>query len=115
MTWSSTIEASERNGEEYRMGKRKVATPALSALVMTLATITSSAAGATMAIRVEGTHCGPYATTVKKMPKATEDVEEVWVSFEKKEVWVRYGGRKVTVAQIARTSPRPATTGFQSR
>lgn len=47
-----------------------------------------------------GSARGGCASSVKKKLKATEGVEEARVSFEKKEAWIKYDDRKVTVARL---------------
>ena len=57
-------------------------------------------AGATVTIKIEGMHCGNCASSVEKKLKATEGVEEVRVSFPKKEAWIKYDDQKVSVAKL---------------
>lgn len=69
-------------------------------LVMSFGAVASSAASATVTIRVEGMDCGGCASSIEKKLKATEGVEEVRVSFPKKEAWVKYDDQKISVAQL---------------
>jgi periplasmic mercuric ion binding protein len=69
-------------------------------LVMTFGAVAASAGTATVTIRVEGMHCGNCAASIKKKLKATAGVEDVSVSFEKKEAWVKFDDQKITVAQL---------------
>ena len=70
------------------------------ALVMSFSVNAALASSATVTIRVEGMHCGGCASSVEKKLKATKGVQEVIVSFEKKEAWVKYDDQKVTVAEL---------------
>jgi len=81
------------------------------ALVMSFGVIGALASSATATIRVEGMHCGGCASSVEKKLKATKGVQEVSVSFEKKEAWVKYDDQKVTLVQLREVIN---STGFKA-
>ena len=81
------------------------------AFVMTLGAVAASAKPATVTIRVEGMHCGNCAASIKKKLKATAGVEDVSVSFEKKEAWVKFDDQKTTVAKLREVIN---STGFKA-
>lgn len=81
------------------------------ALVLALGSIAVSAAGATVTIRVEGMHCESCASSIEKKLKATEGVEEVRVSYDKKEAWVKYDDTKTSVAKLREAIN---STGFKA-
>ena len=70
------------------------------AVILTLGIATVSAATRTVTIRVEGMHCQNCAASLEKKLKATAGVQAVRVSFEKKEAWVKFDDRTISVAQI---------------
>ncbi len=70
------------------------------AFIMTFGAVAASAGTATVTIRVEGMHCGNCAASITKKLKATAGVEDVRVSFEKKEAWVKFDDQKLTVAKL---------------
>lgn len=70
------------------------------AVVMVFGANAASATTATVTIRVEGMHCGGCAESIAKKLKATAGVEDVRVTFEKKETWVKFDDEKISVAQI---------------
>ena len=72
----------------------------ITVIVMTLGAVTVSAGTATVTIRVEGMHCGNCASSIKKKLKATAGVEDIRVSFEKKEAWVKFDDQKISVAKL---------------
>ena len=82
------------------MRMKYIVGPLVLALVMSFSVIGALASSATVTIRVEGMHCGGCASSVEKKLTATKGVQEVSVSFEKKEAWVKYDDQKVTVAQL---------------
>ena len=82
------------------MKKRQTANLLIIAVILTLGIATVSAASRTVKIRIEGMHCQNCAASVEKKLKATAGVQAVRVSFEKKEAWVKYDDRRITVAQI---------------
>lgn len=82
------------------MKKRQTAGLLMIAVILTLGTITVSAATRTVTIRIEGMHCQNCAASVEKKLKATAGVQAARVSFEKKEAWVKYDDRTISVAQI---------------
>lgn len=93
------------------MQKKRITTLIVFALVLAFGSVAVSAAGATVTIRVEGMQCGSCASSVEKKLKATEGVEEVRVSFEKKEVWVRYDDNRTSVAKLREAIN---STGFKA-
>ena len=82
------------------MNKRHRAGLLTLTLIMTLSVVAVSAASATVTIRVEGMDCEGCAASIQKKLKATEGVEDVRVSFPKKEAWVKYNDQKVSIAQL---------------
>lgn len=82
------------------MQNRKILPLLLLAFVMTFGAVVTSAATATVTIRVEGMHCGGCAESIAKKLKATAGVEDVRVSFEKKEAWVKFDDQKISETQI---------------
>jgi copper chaperone CopZ len=82
------------------MQKRRVIGFVMLALIMTLSVSPASAADATVTVRIEGMHCGNCAASVTKKLKATKGVQDVRVSFEKKEAVIKYDDQKVTVAEL---------------
>ena len=93
------------------MRTRQILPLLMLALVMTFGAVGTSAATATVTIRVEGMHCGNCAASVKKKLKATAGVEDVTVSFEKKEALIKYDDQKITVAQLREVIN---STGFKA-
>ena len=82
------------------MKKRHPANLLIIALILTVGMVTVSAATRTVTIRVEGMHCQNCAASLEKKLKATAGVQAVRVSFEKKEAWVKFDDRTISVAQI---------------
>jgi mercuric transport protein len=82
------------------MRKNRIAALIAFALVLALASLTASAASKTVTIKVEGMHCGNCSASVAKALKATDGVEEVTVSFEKGEAWVKYDDQKVSLSKL---------------
>lgn len=82
------------------MKRNRIAALMVCALVLTLGSVVVSAADATVTIRVEGMHCEGCASSIEKKLKATEGVEEVRVSHEKKEAWVKFDDTKTSVARL---------------
>lgn len=82
------------------MRNRHILSLMMVAFIMTLGAVAASAGTATVTIRVEGMHCGNCAASITKKLKATAGVEDVRVSFEKKEAWVKFDDQKLTVAKI---------------
>lgn len=93
------------------MHKGKTTALAAFALVLAFGSLAVSAATATVTIRVEGMHCGGCATSVEKKLKATDGVEEVRVSFEKKEAWIKFDDKKTTVTRLREVIN---STGFKT-
>lgn len=82
------------------MKKRQTASLLIIAVILTVGMTTVSAATRTVTIRIEGMHCQNCAASVEKKLKATAGVQAVRVSFEKKEAWVKFDDRRISVAQI---------------
>lgn len=82
------------------MQKRRIVGPLILALVMTFSVIRASAATVTVTIRIEGMHCGNCAASIKKKLKVTRGVQDVHVSFEKKEALIKYDDQKITVVEL---------------
>ena len=82
------------------MKKRQTARLIIIGVILTIGITTVSAATRTVTIRVEGMHCQNCAASLEKKLKATAGVKAVRVSFQRKEAWVRYDDRTISVAQI---------------
>jgi len=82
------------------MKKRQTASALIIAVILTFGITTVSAATRTVTIRVEGMHCQNCAASLEKKLKATAGVRAVRVSFEKKEAWIKYDDRTISVTQI---------------
>ena len=82
------------------MKNRQTARLLIIAVILTVGMATVSAATRTVTIRVEGMHCQNCAASLEKKLKATAGVKAVRVSFEKKEAWVKFDDRRISVAQI---------------
>jgi len=93
------------------MRKRNIVGLFTLALIMSFGVVIGSARSATVTIRVEGMNCGGCASSVEKKLKATEGVEEVRVSFPKKEAWVKYNDQKISVARLREVIN---STGFKA-
>ncbi len=93
------------------MRKNKIGALIVLTLVMALAALSVSAAPKTVTIKVEGMHCGGCATSIEKKLKATPGVEEVRVSFEKGEAWVKFDDQKTTEAKLREAVN---STGFKA-
>lgn len=81
------------------------------AVVMIFGVVAASAGTATVTIRVEGMHCGNCASSIEKKLKATAGVQDVRVSFEKKEAWIKFDDQKITVAKLREVIN---STGFKA-
>jgi mercuric transport protein len=93
------------------MKKRQIVGLLILAAIMTFSMATVSAASTTVTIRIEGMHCQNCAASVQKKLKATEGVEDVRVSFEKKEAWVKFDDQKTSVAKLREVIN---STGFKA-
>src|SRR5947199_10541198 len=82
------------------MRKNRVATLLGLVLVLSLGTITASAATKTTTIHIEGMHCKMCSASVAKALKATNGVEKVEVSDEKGIAVIQYDDQKVTEARL---------------
>ena len=82
------------------MKKRQTASLLIIAVILSVGIATVSAASRTVTIRIEGMHCQNCAASLEKKLKATAGVQAVRVSFEKKEAWVKFDDRTISVAQI---------------
>jgi copper chaperone CopZ len=78
---------------------------------MTFSTAAVSAVSSTATIRIEGMHCKTCSASVEKKLKATEGVEDVRVSLEKKEAWVKFDDQKTSVAKLREVIN---STGFKA-
>jgi copper chaperone len=70
------------------------------ALVITFGVLSVSAAVKTTTIRIKGMTCGSCAFSITKALKETNGVDDVRVSFENGEAWIKYDDRKITIAQL---------------
>ena len=93
------------------MRRNKITTLIVFTLVMALAALSVSAASKSVTIKVEGMHCGGCSSSVEKKLKATEGVEEVRVSFEKGEAWVKFDDQKTSEAKLREVIN---STGFKA-
>jgi len=93
------------------MQKRQATAFVVCAIVLALTVVSADAAGKTVTIRVEGMHCGGCAASIEKKLKATEGVEEVRVSYEKKEAWIKFDDQKVSEAKLREVIN---STGFKA-
>lgn len=93
------------------MKKQNVVGLLVLALIMTFSVAAVSAANSTVTIRIDGMHCKNCAASIQKKLKATEGVEDVRVSFEKKEAWVKFDDQKISVAKIREVIN---STGFRA-
>ena len=93
------------------MKKRHLTSLLVLAVIMTFSTAAVSAVSSTTTIRIKGMHCKNCSASVEKKLKATEGVEDVRVSFEKKEAWVKFDDRKVSVAKLREVIN---STGFKA-
>lgn len=93
------------------MKNRNTASLLIMAVILTFGMATVSAANRTVTIRIEGMHCKNCAASVEKKLKATDGVQAVRVSFEKKEAWVKFDDQKISVAQIREVIN---STGFKA-
>ncbi len=82
------------------MLKNRVAALVGLVLVLSLASLSVSAATKTATIRVEGMTCKMCSASVTKALEATEGVEKVEVSHEKGVAVVQYDDAKVTEAKL---------------
>lgn len=82
------------------MKKRQTVSLLIIAVILSVGLTTVSAASRTVTIRIEGMHCQNCAGSVEKKLKATAGVQAARVSFEKKEAWVKFDDRRISVAQI---------------
>ena len=82
------------------MKKKQIVSVFILSLMITFSMTVVSAATQTVTIRIEGMHCQNCAASVQKKLKATEGVEGVRVSFEKKEAWIKFDDQKTSVAKL---------------
>ena len=82
-------------------------------LVLALGSVLAGAEtkSAIVTIKVEGMDCDGCASSLEKKLKATDGVEEVRVSFPKKEAWIKYDDQKLTVAKLREVIN---STGYQA-
>ena len=69
-------------------------------LILSLGSLSVSAATKTVTIRVEGMHCKMCSASVTKALKATDGVEKVEVSHEKGVAVIQYDDQRVTEAKL---------------
>jgi copper chaperone CopZ len=93
------------------MRRNKIAALIAFSLVMALAALSVSAASKSVTIKVEGMHCGGCSSSVEKKLKATAGVEEVRVSFEKGEAWIKYDDQQTNEAKLREAIN---STGFKA-
>lgn len=82
------------------MKSKSFALATASFLIIAFTAFAVSAATKKSTIRVEGMKCDKCSGSVEKALKATEGVEKVEVSLEKKEVVVEYNDAKVTETKL---------------
>jgi copper chaperone CopZ len=82
------------------MRKNRVAALLGLILVLSLGSLSVSAATRTATIHIEGMHCKMCSASVAKALKATAGVEKVEVSDEKGIAVVQYDDQKVTEARL---------------
>lgn len=93
------------------MRRNKIAALLAFTLVMALAALSVSAASKSVTIKVEGMHCGNCSSSVEKKLKATAGVEEVRVSHEKGEAWIKYDDQQTNEAKLREVIN---STGFKA-
>jgi copper chaperone CopZ len=69
-------------------------------MVVTLGVITAAALTKTVTIKVDGMKCGKCSTSVSKVLKATDGVEDAQVNHEKGEAVIKYDDQKLTEAKL---------------
>ena len=69
-------------------------------VIIALTSIAASAATKKSTIRVDGMKCAKCSGSVEKALKATQGVEKVEISLEKKEVVVEYNDEQVNEAKL---------------
>ena len=82
------------------MKKRHLVGLLVLATIVTFSIAPVSAASSTVTIKIEGMHCKDCAASIQKKLKATAGVEDVRVSFPKREAWVKFDDQKITVAKL---------------
>ena len=93
------------------MRKINVAGLLMLALVLGVSMAGAATSPATVTIKIEGMHCGGCASSVEKKLKATDGVEDVRVSFPKKEAWVKFDDQRISVAKLREVIN---STGFKA-
>lgn len=93
------------------MKKKQIVGVLILAVIMTCSMAAVSAASTTVTIRIEGMHCKNCAASIQKKLKATDGVEEVRLSFPKKEAWVKFDDQKISVAKLREVIN---STGFKA-
>ena len=93
------------------MKKRQTVNLLIIAVILTVGIATVSAATRTVTIRVEGMHCQNCAASLEKKLKATAGVQAVRVNFARKQAWVKFDDRRISVAQIREVIN---STGFKA-
>lgn len=82
------------------MKNRSLVTAIAVLLIIALTSIGVSATTKKSTIRVDGMKCAKCSGSVEKALKATQGVEKVEVSWERKEVVVEYNDEQVTEAKL---------------
>ena len=80
--------------------KKQFACAIAMALMLALSAISLSAATKKSTIKIDGMKCSKCSGSVAKALKATEGVESVEISVEKKEAVIQYDDEKVTEAKL---------------
>lgn len=93
------------------MYRRQVILTAALALVLALGAAVASADSKAVIVSVEGMHCKACVSSVEKKLKATEGVEEVRVSLEKGEAWIKFDDAKTDAAKLREAIN---STGFKA-
>jgi mercuric ion binding protein len=93
------------------MKNRSLVCAIASLLIIALTSIGVFATTKKSTIRVDGMKCAKCSGSVEKALKATQGVEKVEVSWQRKEVVVEYDDEKVTEAQLREVI---TATGFKA-
>jgi copper chaperone CopZ len=96
---------------QQTMTKKQIVGVLILAVIMTFSTAAVSAASTTVTIRIEGMHCKNCAASIQKKLKAADGVEGARVSFPKKEAWVKFDDKKISVAKLREVIN---STGFKA-
>ena len=80
--------------------KKQFASALVLSLMLALSAVSLSAATKKSTIKIDGMKCSKCSGSVAKALKATEGVESVEISVEKKEAVIQYDDQKVTEAKL---------------